>query len=347
MNICSRILGYVKSKCLSAAVERGVPDALEKGPATLDRLAEVTHSRSDRLGQILHILCSHGVFLYDAATGNYSHTPVSSLLRSSHWTQWHNWVTLYGDQFYDIARGIPESTREDATRWAAQINYDTDENMFSFFHNQGWVPQLHRTLGGGAAAQMPGILEDYPWNEVSDGLVIDVGGGSGAFIAGLMRRYPTMRGGIFDLPHVIDHVRPFFRGDGQFSDIGDRVGNENLLGGDFFESVPSCAVYTMKWCLHDWKDSQAITILKKIRQSIIIEPRSRLIVLESILSDKHSARLSQYGDINMMMTANGQERTEAQWEDLAVLSGWRIGKIWDLRRAWVKAIDFRPIIDQS
>ncbi|KAI1457504.1 O-methyltransferase-domain-containing protein [Annulohypoxylon moriforme] len=344
--LADHFLGYVKSKCLSAAVDRGVPDALEKGPATLDKLAEMTHSRSDRLGQVLHILCSHGIFAYDAATGTYSHTSASSLLRSSHWTQWHNWVTLYGDQFYDIARGIPDSTREDATRWAAQINYDTDDNMFSFFRSQGWVPQLHRTLGGGAAAQMPGILEDYPWHEVAGGLVMDIGGGGGAFIAGLMRKYPTMRGGIFDLPHVIDHVRPFFRGEGQFSDIGDRVDDGDLIGGDFFESVPPCTVYTMKWCLHDWKDPQAIAILKIIRQNIVIEPNSRLIVLESILSDDHSARLSQYGDINMMMTANGQERTEAQWRNLAALSGWEIRKIWDLRRAWVKAMDFRPILDE-
>jgi len=341
--LADQFLGYVKTKCLSAAVQRGVPDALEKGPMTLDELANATNSRSDRLGQILSILYNHGIFIFDDSTGRFSNSAASSLLRSEHWTQWHNWVTLYGNQFYDIARGIGMSIRGDATRSAAQTNYDTDDDMFSYFRSQGWVPELHRTLGGGAAAQMPGILEDYPWHEVADGLIIDIGGGGGAFMAGLLRQYPTMQGGIFDLHHIIVHVRPFFRPGGQYSDIGSQVSDENLVSGDFFESVPACTVYTMKWCLHDWKDAQAVAILKKIHEGIVLGPNSRLIVLESVLAKGHSSRLSQYGDINMMMTTNGQERTEEQWRSLAKLSGWKIERIWDLRRAWVKAMDFRPV----
>lgn len=140
----------MRSKCLLAAVERGVPDTLENGPATLDELAKATQSRTDRLGQILCILCNAGIFHYDEATKTYSNSPASSLLGSNHPTQWHNWVRLYGNQFYDIARGIPASLDRDDVRWAAQINFDTDDNMFTFFQAQGWVPLLHRTLGGGA-----------------------------------------------------------------------------------------------------------------------------------------------------------------------------------------------------
>lgn len=193
---------------------------------------------------------------------------------------------------------------------------------------------------------MPGILEDYPWEEVSDGLIMDVGGGSGTFIVGLARKLSTLRGGIYDLRPVIDHVRPFFRHDGQFTDVRNQFDDRNLIAGELFKSVPPCAVYTMKWCLHDWKDYQAGEILKNVRQSIMLEPKSRLIVLESILTTNHSNRLSQYGDINMMMTAHGQERTEEQWRMLAGLSGWHLEKIWKLRNAWVKALDCRPILDE-
>lgn len=320
-----------------------MPDALKAGPATLDELATTTNSHSDRLGQVLRILCHHGIFTCDEDTGKYSNSAASALLCSDHWTQWHNWVTLYGNQFYDISRGIPGAIKKNATRTAAQINYATDDDMFSFFKAQAWVPQLHRTLGGAAAAQMPGIIADYPWDEVSHDLVMDIGGGGGAFLANLLRKHPTMKGGIFDLPHVIEHTRPFFRPGGQYADIGERVSDPDIVGGDFFKSVPRCAVYTMKWCLHDWKETQALAILNTIRSNIVLGPKSRLIVLESILADGHSERLSQYGDINMFMTINGQERTEEQWNALAGLSGWKIERIYSLRRAWVKAMDFRPI----
>ncbi|KAF2259669.1 S-adenosyl-L-methionine-dependent methyltransferase [Lojkania enalia] len=341
--LADQFLGYVKTKCLCAAVERGMPDALSNGPMTLDELAKVSGSRKDRLGQILRILYNNGIFNFDASTETYSNNAASLLLTTGHWTQWHNWVTLYGNQFYDIARGIPDSTKRDATRWAAQINFDTDDNMFTYFTDQGWLPQLHRTLSGGAAAQMPGILEDYPWHEVANEVVMDIGGGGGGLIAGLLRKYPTMRGGIFDLPRVIDHVKPFFRSGGQYSDIGERVADKDLVAGDFFESVPRRKFYTIKWCIHDWKDPDAVKILNNIRKALVPEEESRLVVLESILTDVHSSRLSHYGDINMMMTANGQERTEPQWQSLAKLSGWKIERIYELRGAWVKAMDFRPV----
>ena len=98
----------------------------------------------------------------------------------------------------------------------------------------------------------------------------------------------------------------------------------------------------MKWCLHDWLDPDAIKILKNIRRAIVPGEGSRLIVLESIMTGGEMGRLSRYGDINMMMTAKGQERTMYDWYQLARDSGWKISKVHKLRNAWVSAIDMRP-----
>ncbi|KAF2128310.1 putative O-methyltransferase [Dothidotthia symphoricarpi CBS 119687] len=340
--LADHFLGYTDTKCLVAANELRLADILADGPLTVQELAQASSARPDRLGQILVPLRNNGVFSYDESAGTYANTHVSTLLHSKHWTQWHNWVELYGNQFYDIARGIPQSVRSDATRWAAQINYDTDMNMFEYFNAQGWMPQLHRTLGGGATAMAPGIVEDYPWNDISDKTVLDVGGGGGSFIATLLRNFPTMQGSIYDLPHVIAHTSDLFSQGGTFEDLTDRVPQAHLIGGDFMKWVPPSEVYTMKWCLHDWTDEPATTILRNIRKAIVPGPVSRLVVLESILSDGRMGRLSRYGDINMMMTANGQERTLAQWEKLVKEAGWKIEKIHPLRNAWVQAIDLRP-----
>lgn len=341
--LADHFLGYVNSKCLNAAVERNIPEALAHGPMTLEQLAVATESRGDRLSQILRILYNNGIFDYDESTSLYSNNDTSSLLCSDHWTQWRNWVELYGNQFYDVARGIPDSTKREATRTGAQINYDTDLNMFTYFQNQGWVELLHRTLGGGAIAMAPGILEDYNWSEVENNIVMDIGGGGGGLITSLLRKFKNMRGGIFDLPGVITHAKSFFHDEnGKYADVRDRILPSNLIPGDFFKSVPSFEIYTMKWCLHDWKDHDALRILNNIRKAIIAGPNSRLIIMESILADGHSQRLSRYGDIHMMMTANGHERTEHQWRELAKRSGWEIVSISTLRNAWVKAMDFRP-----
>ncbi|PGH15387.1 hypothetical protein AJ80_05571 [Polytolypa hystricis UAMH7299] len=347
--LADHFLGYVNAKCLCAAVEFKVPDILrDRGPCTVAELASKCGACPHRLRQVLRILHNNGIFTYQSTTDTYENNATSTLLLRDHWMQWHNWVDLYGNQFYDMAKGIPESVQKTQTRSPAQINYDTDLNMFAYFNQQGWVPQLHRTLGGGATAQAPGILADYPWHEIASETVIDIGGGSGALIALLLRAHETMQGGIYDLPQVIDHATPFFHSpEGQFADLAERVPQENLIGGDFFKSIPPSKVYTMKWTLHDWKEAEALTILRNIRKAIIPGPKSRLVILESILADGRSSRLSRYADMNMLIAIGGLERTENDWRDLADKSGWRIVRVMPLRNAWPCAIEMAPDVPRQ
>ena len=338
-----RIEGYVNSKCLCAAVSLKIPDILRGGPKTLPDLAITSGARPDRLRQVLRVLYNNGIFGYNASTDVYSNNTTSTLLLSDHWTQWTNWVDLYGNEFYDMARGIPESCRADAVRMPGQINFDTDKDMFTYFTEQGWLKRLHKTLSGGAVAQSLGILEDYPWGEVAESTFLDVGGGFGGLVALLLRNFPNMRAGILDIPKVIEQSKlSFHTPDGQYADIGDRVALEHLIAGDFLVEIPSFEVYTMKWCLHDWDNSKALRILSNIRRSILKGPRSRLVLLESLLKDGRMGRLSRYGDITMMVSANGQERDESQWRALAKESGWEVNRIFPLRSSWPCAIELVP-----
>ncbi|KAL6235268.1 hypothetical protein BDW75DRAFT_230451 [Aspergillus navahoensis] len=259
--LADHFLGYLNTKCLCAAVEFHIPDLLVKGHRSVAQLAQLSGAREDRLRQVLRLLHNNGIFQYDAGKGTYSNNPTSEMLRSDHWTQWHNWVDLYGTEFYDMARGIPASLRQGTTRTPAQINFDTDGNMFDYFTAQGWLPRLHRTLGGGAMAQAPGILADYPWEEFEDRTFLDIGGGEGALIALILRRHTSIKAALLDTPKVIEHAR-----------------------------------------------------------SLFLSPDGN--------------RLSRYGDLTMMVSADGQERTEAEWRALAGRTGWEIRTIQKLRGAW-------------
>ncbi|KAL3422106.1 o-methyltransferase [Phlyctema vagabunda] len=339
--LADHFLGYTNTKCLCAAVELRIPDILATGALDLNALALASKARPDRLGQIMRPLYNNGIFSFDAINEKFSNNRTSILLQSDHWTGWANWVDLYGNEFYDIARGIPASIKQNAVRSGAQINFDTDENMFAYFQAQGWVPRLHKTLGAGATAMAPGILQDYPWEEVADRTILDIGGGGGALVASLLQEHKEMKGGIFELASVVEHAKSFFSHGGQYAYLSPRVPVENLIAGDFFESIPSFEVYVMKWVLHDWEDPDALRILQNIRRAIILGPKSRLVVLESILASGRMGRLSRYGDINMMMTAKGHERTEAQWRGLVEKAGWRVTGIYPMRNAWVQAIELK------
>lgn len=336
-------IGYVSSKCLVAAVELNVPDALRNGSLTVAALAEACEARPDRLRQVLRILHNNGIFTYNESNDSYANNSTSELLLSDHWTQWRNWVDLYGNEFYLMACGIPMACRKDAVRMPAQIYFDTGDDMFTYFAAQGWVPRLHKTLGGGAKAQGPGILEDYPWEELEGTKFLDVGGGSGGLVAEILRKRGNLRGGVLDTPKIIDLAKTnFHSADGLFADVGELVSESDLFAGDFLINIPSFEVYTMKWCLHDWDDSKALKIMTNIRNAITKGPKSRLIILESLLTDGRSGRLSRYGDIIMWMSANGEERSEKQWRNLAKQTGWKLNKIYPLRNAWPCAIEFVP-----
>ncbi|KAF3797720.1 O-methyltransferase aclM [Colletotrichum gloeosporioides] len=332
---------YLSSKSLVAAVSFKIPDILGQRPGlTISQLAESAGAREDRLRPVMRLLYNNGLFVYDAASDTYTNNSRSNLLKSDHWTQWHTWVELYATEFYDMARGIPDSLRTDSTRTAAQINYDTDDDIFTYFQKRGWLPRVHRAFNASQIAQAAGILADYPWHDVADCVILDIGGGGGALLASLLREYPTMRGGILDLPAVIDHTRPFFHSDdGQFSDVGDRVLAEDLVAGDFLAGpIPRYEVYVMKWCLHNWLDPDVKIILQNIRDAIVVQEKSRLVVLDAVLQDGAMGRLAQYGDVQMLMTAKGRERTEKEWRQLAETSGWKVQSIYTLRNAWLQEV---------
>ena len=336
------MLAYLDAKCLLAAVSYGIPEALSSEPKTLTDLARLSKLQPLRLQQLMRLLCNNGIFQYDASSDRYSNNQVSNLLRKSHWTQWHNWVDLYGNEFYDMARGIPAAIEAGEDRSAAQIEFNTSTNIFDYFAEKGLADKFHRTLGAGAVAQAPGMIQDYDWAFVGDATILDIGGGGGDFIVALLRAYPSIKGSILELQSVVDLIRPYFEEpNAKFSDVSDRL--QALHVGDFTKEVPSYEVYTMKWCLHNWTDEKAITILQNIRRAIIESPRSRLVIIESVLTNGRSGRVARYGDIIMMLAANGRERATADWHHLAKSSGWKVESVSPLRNAWPSAIDLRPM----
>ena len=90
-------------------------------------------------------------------------------------------------------------------------------------------------------------------------------------------------------------------------------------------------------------DEDVVTILSVVRKAIRETERARLIIVEAVLEEGRSSRVWRYGDITMMSTVNGKERTETEWRALVESAGWRVKGISSLRNAWAAAIDLRPV----
>ena len=98
------------------------------------------------------------------------------------------------------------------------------------------------------------LLDSYDFGRF--GVVVDVAGGRGALIAALLGEYPSLRGVLFDQPHVVAGAAEILAAAG----VADRC---EVVGGDFFDAVPPGGdAYVLKSIIHDWEDEEATSILR-------------------------------------------------------------------------------------
>ena len=109
----------------------------------------------------------------------------------------------------------------------------------------------------------------------SIGTVVDVGGGQGRLLAGLLEATPGLSGVLFDRPEVVAGAEAVLRAAG----VADRCA---VVGGDFFASVPPGGdAYVLAQIVHDWPDAEALAILSACHRAMA--PGARLWVIEQVL----------------------------------------------------------------
>jgi hypothetical protein len=74
------------------------------------------------------------------------------------------------------------------------------------------------------------ILEAYDFSGLQ--VLADIGGGNGSAIAAILKKYPDMRGILFDLPGVAERAKQNIQAAG----VADRC---QVIGGSFMEAVPT------------------------------------------------------------------------------------------------------------
>ncbi|KAI1408493.1 putative O-methyltransferase [Hypoxylon sp. FL1857] len=189
-------------------------------------------------------------------------------------------------------------------------------------------------------------LYDFPWKELGNALVVDVGGGVGSFDLQLARLYPELRFIVQD--QAVATEQGFSMWQEEFPEALES-GRVKFVTHDFFKPNPvkGADVYWMRHVLHDWKDEDCVRILLNIAEAM--GPNSRLLVaditlIETIGDEYVEAApkplLANYGvhghhgfslDIAMMSLMNGKERTPSEFRGLFEKAGLKMVKLWECR----------------
>jgi 2,7-dihydroxy-5-methyl-1-naphthoate 7-O-methyltransferase len=149
----------------------------------------------------------------------------------------------------------------------------------------------------------PEVLVTGGWESVRK--VVDVGGGTGAMLAEILRARPKISGTLVDLPGTVARSGETFRSAG----VSDRV---TTIGQSFFDPLPSGAdLYLLKNVLGDWPDRDATLILTRCGEAA--RPAGRIIVLGGVSPDSDGPA----PELLMMVLVGGRGRSLAEFRELA------------------------------
>ena len=323
------INGFQISQAISVAATLGIPDLLRDGPQSCYALSAATHTHSLSLYRLLRALAAIGV-LHEQANRTFSLTALGEFLRSDISPSKNDWARLVGrPMYYQAWSGLLDSLR-------------TGEPAFNKVHGMSvWEFRAQRPNETAAFDWAMAAISDQIAEavlSVSDfsrySTVVDVGGGQGAFIARILAARPTMRGILFDQPHVIARAEEPLRA----ARVDDRC---ELVGGSFFEAIPQGGdAYILKSILHDWNDEDAAAILRSCRRAI--GPNGTLVVVEHLIEPCNTGLEGKLMDLNMMVMTGGVERTHEQYVSIFQEAGFRLVRVTPTRTP-VSIIEGLPV----
>jgi hypothetical protein len=302
-------MGYWVSQLVRAVVDLSLADHLVGEALTAAEVAEREGSAPNSTFRLMRACVAVGLLSADA-DGRFRGTALLGTLRKdapnsmrdlalmatgpAHWLPWSEFTTsvrsgrsqtaaVLGMEFFEYLEQHPTQARE----FTAAMGSLTSQ----------WTAEAAK------AVDTTGIS-----------LAVDVGGANGSLLQLLQQANPTLRGIVFDKPNIIDHATD------QIARKGLTARTE-VVGGDFFESVPSADLYLLKFILHDWDDQRAIKILQRCREAMT--PGARIAIVEMVVGNLSNPGPAALMDLNMLAVLPGQERSLAEYDALLAAAGLR------------------------
>jgi hypothetical protein len=134
--------------------------------------------------------------------------------------------------------------------------------------------------------------------------VVDVGGGTGAMLAELLRKWPQIHGTLVDFPRTVALSGEIFQAAG----VADRV---TTIGQSFFDPLPAGAdLYLLRKILDNWPDREATLILSRCAEAA--RPVGRVVLSGGVVPDDEPRGVS----IDIVLLG-GKHRALTEFRELA------------------------------
>jgi len=281
-------------------------------------LSKTTGIKEATLKRLLRHAITMRIF-EEPEKGLVGHTNLSKLLAEP---VTHNWISAGSEEMWPAA----PRTVDAISKWPE--TQEPNESGFSLANNTtNSVYQILSTDpvragrfadGMKAFTTSPGfdashVLNNYDWEAIGNGTVVDVGGNRGHIAIPLATKFPKLKVIVQDMESVIkgaeSEVPP---------EIAPRV---QFMAHDFFTEQPirGADVYYMRWIMHNWSDKYCILILRGLIPAL--KNGARILIHEMCLPEPGKGalwkeRILRTMDLSMLGAFNGKERDCDDWQFL-------------------------------
>ena len=310
------VSGFRFTQMVRAVAQLKIPDLVVSGALTADDLATATGVQADPLRRIMRSLVTVGVFS-ETDDGGFGATSISEWFRDQPGSMRSTVLMLASDPY--VAFGDLMHTLK------------TGEPAFEhLFHMSRWeqlAKEPDKAVHFNSAMQVRteeirwAVASAYDFSDVRS--VIDVGGGRGTLLSGLLRSHRHLRGAVYDLEAGVAESDAYLKEEG----VRDQC---EIVIGSFFESVPGGHdLYVLKNIVHDWNDEKALAILTKCREAMVL--KARLLLVEHVMpahpDDSADSRRIFTEDVQMLVMLAGKERTEQEYRELMGKAGIQLTRV--------------------
>lgn len=311
--LLNMIRGFRVSQMIAVVAKLRIADHLTDGSKTVSDLARVTGSHEDSLYRLLRALASIGIFQEEDGP-SFRLTPAAEFLRSDvhgslranaeavgeEW-MWRPWGAL----LHSVKTGEPA------------CDHLYRKNTWNWFAENPEAGRLFdQCMDESTSGEAANIVAAYDFGRARR--IVDIAGGRGILLAAILRRNPSARGILFNLPQVIEGAR---------NELDpEMVSRIEFMPGNFFQTVPSGGdLYILKNILHDWNDEASLGILTTCCRAM--PNYARLLIIEHLVGAPNERPAGKIGDILMMVRTGGRNRTEQEFCELLSASGFSLSRV--------------------
>jgi acetylserotonin N-methyltransferase len=305
------LTAFRSSAVMFAACSLGVFDQLASGPADLAGLARHLGANADALQRLLDTCVGLGLLARQGE--EYSNTPVAQtyLTRGSP-RRMTGYITYSDRVLWPMWGKLADAVREGSHRWKQAFGLD-GPIFANFFRTEEDKREFLWGMHGFGLISSPHVVAAFDLSGFKH--LVDLGGATGHLAVAACRRYPGLRATLFDLPGVIPQARESLAAE---TDVADRI---DIVAGDFFvDPLPSADLYAVGRIIHDWSEDKILRLLSAIVAALPVG--GALLIVEKLLApDRAGPRWAQLQSLNMLVCAEGKERTLAEYEALLRQAG--------------------------